>query len=145
MARAYPQVDAMRQLRITLSQLRCLNLPVGLDGRNRTLLRPFQSKTGRNQPSTSDFIFGRPTWFRSLIKPELGRAVAYVDWSHQEFGIAAALSGDAAMIAAYSSGDPYLAFGKQSGKIPLDGTKRSHAKERELLKFVCWASSTAWV
>jgi DNA polymerase I len=50
---------------------------------------------------------------RGLIKPEPGRAVAYVDWSQEEFGIAASLSGDAAMIDAYQSGDPYLAFGQQ--------------------------------
>ena len=43
------------------------------------------------------------------------RAVAYVDWSQQEFGIAASLSGDAAMMEAYRSGDPYLTFGKQAG------------------------------
>ena len=49
--------------------------------------------------------------------------MAYVDWSQQEFGIAAALSGDAAMMDAYRSGDPYLAFGKQAGQIPADGTK----------------------
>ena len=32
------------------------------------------------------------------------------------------------------SGDPYLAFGKQAGGIPNDGTKHSHAAERELYK-----------
>ena len=51
--------------------------------------------------------------------------MAYVDWSQQEFGIAASLSGDAAMMDAYRSGDPYLAFGKQAGRIPPDGTKQS--------------------
>src|SRR5208283_6051431 len=61
-------------------------------------------------------------------------AVAYVDWSQQEFGIAAALSGDRAMMDAYRSGDPYLAFGKQAGRIPADGTKQTHAAERDLFK-----------
>ena len=51
-----------------------------------------------------------------MIKPPPGHAVAYVDWSNQEFGIAAKLSGDEQMMAAYQSGDPYLAFGKQCGK-----------------------------
>ena len=60
--------------------------------------------------------------------------MAYVDWSQQEFGIAASLSGDAAMMDAYRSGDPYLAFGKQAGRIPADGTKRTHGAERELFK-----------
>jgi DNA polymerase I-like protein with 3'-5' exonuclease and polymerase domains len=57
-----------------------------------------------------------------------------VDWSQQEFGIAAALSGDEAMKVAYRSGDPYLAFAKQAGAVPLDATKSSHGAERELYK-----------
>ena len=32
--------------------------------------------------------------FRGLIKPKKGFGIAYLDWSQQEFGIAAALSGD---------------------------------------------------
>jgi DNA polymerase-1 len=64
----------------------------------------------------------------------LGHAVAYVDWSQQEFGIAAALSGDEAMLAAYRSGDPYLAFAKQAGAVPLDASKQTHGPTRELFK-----------
>ena len=73
---------------------------------------------------------------RSLIKPQPGRAVAYVDWCQQEFGIAAALSRDRNMMEAYSSGDPYLTFAKQAGAVPSDATKKSHPKEREQFK-VC--------
>jgi DNA polymerase I len=60
--------------------------------------------------------------------------VAYVDWSQQEFGIAAALSGDTAMQAAYQSGDCYLAFAKQASAIPEDATKTTHGTQRELFK-----------
>jgi DNA polymerase I-like protein with 3'-5' exonuclease and polymerase domains len=60
--------------------------------------------------------------------------MAYIDWSGQEIGIAAALSGDTALMAAYQSGDPYLMFGKQAGQIPPDGTEETHAKERALCK-----------
>jgi hypothetical protein len=134
MARSYPDVATMRELRTSLAKLRLSDLAVGADGRNRCLLSPFRAKTSRNQPSNSRFIFGPSTWLRGLIKPGPGRAVAYVDWSQQEFGIAAFLSRDEAMIKAYQSGDPYLAFGKQSGRIPPDGTKRTHAAERELFK-----------
>jgi DNA polymerase I len=38
------------------------------------------------------------------------------------------------MMEAYRSGDPYLAFGKQAGRIPPDGTKKTHAADRELFK-----------
>jgi DNA polymerase I-like protein with 3'-5' exonuclease and polymerase domains len=60
--------------------------------------------------------------------------VAYVDWAQQEFGIAAALSGDTAMQAAYRSGEPYLAFAKQACAVPQDATKDTHGPTRELFK-----------
>ena len=127
---------AIRELRHTLGQLRLNALAVGADGRNRCLLSAFQARTGRNQPSNSRYIFGPSCWLRGLIKPERGRAVAYVDWSQQEFGIAAALSGDGAMMEAYSSGDPYLTFAKQAGAVPADATKQSHPHKRGQLKVV---------
>jgi DNA polymerase I-like protein with 3'-5' exonuclease and polymerase domains len=73
-------------------------------------------------------------WIRGLIQPPPGHAIAYIDWSQQEFGIAAALSGDTAMQAAYQSGDPYLAFAKQAGGVPADATKATHGSHRELFK-----------
>lgn len=136
MARQYPQVAPIRELRHTLSQLRLNRLAVAPDGRNRALLSAFRARTGRNQPSNAKFIFGPSAWLRSLIQPAPGWAVAYVDWSQQEFGIAAALSGDRTMMQAYSSGDPYLAFAKQAGAVPTDATKQSHPVQRGQFK-VC--------
>src|SRR5262245_36615649 len=133
-ARAYPAVSPLRELRSSLSDLRLNDLAVGSDGRSRTILSAFRSRTGRNQPSNSKYIFGPSVWLRGLIKPPPGYGLAYVDWSQQEFGIAAALSGDAAMQAAYRSGDPYLAFAKQAGIVPLDATKATHGPKRELCK-----------
>jgi DNA polymerase I-like protein with 3'-5' exonuclease and polymerase domains len=95
---------------------------------------PFRASTSRNQPSNAKFIFGPSRWLRSLIKPEPGRAIAYIDYEQQEFAIAAALSGDEAMKEAYRSGDPYLAFGKQASAIPPDGTKATHKAERDRFK-----------
>jgi hypothetical protein len=46
----------------------------------------FRSRTGRNQPSNARFVFGPATWIRSLIRPEPGRALAYVDFASQEMG-----------------------------------------------------------
>src|SRR5262245_41259331 len=134
MAKAHPQVSPMRELRSALSELRLNDLAVGCDGRNRTILSAFRSRTGRNQPSNSKFIFGPSVWQRSLIKPPTGHGVAYIDWAQQEFGIAAALSGDLAMQAAYQSGDPYLAFAKQAGAVPADASKQTHGPIRELFK-----------
>ena len=135
MARIYPAVSPLRELRSSLADLRLNDLVVGRhDGRNRAILSAFRARTGRNQPSNSRFIFGPSVWLRSLIKPPPGMAVAYVDFEQQEFAIAAKLSGDANMLAAYISGDPYLAFAKQAGVIPPDGTKETHGSERELFK-----------
>ena len=134
MAAVYPAVAELRELRITLAQLRTLDLAIGGDGRNRVLLSALRSKTGRNQPSNSRFIFGPSTWTRGLIRPDPGMAIAYVDWGQQEFGIAAALSGDARMMEAYQSEDPYLKFAIQAGSAPEDAAKASHPDEREAFK-----------
>lgn len=135
MAESDSTISPIAKLRATLAELRLpTELSIGADGRNRCLLSPFASRTGRNQPSNAKFIFGPAAWLRGLIRPGPGQAVAYVDWSQQEFGIAASLSGDAAMIAAYESGDPYLRFGQQARLIPPDGTGESHGVERERCK-----------
>ena len=128
---AYPAVSPLRELRSSLSELHLGDLAVGKDGRNRCLLSPFRARSSRNQPSNTRFIFGPAVWLRGLIKPSEGAGIAYVDWRQQEFGIAAALSGDQLMQAAYRSGDPYLAFAKQAGAVPADATKDSHPNNRE--------------
>jgi hypothetical protein len=134
MAKAYPIVAPMRELRSSLSEMRLNELEVGADGRNRRILSAFRSRTGRNQPSNTKFIFGTSVWLRSLIQPPPGYGLAYIDWSQQEFGIAAALSGDQAMQAAYLTGDSYLAFAKQARAVPPDATKETHGPQRELFK-----------
>jgi DNA polymerase-1 len=130
MARAYPQLKPLRALRDSLAKLRLSALEVGLDGRNRCMLSPFGAITSRNTPSSTRFIFGWPKWARGLIQPKPGRSIAYLDYSQQEFGVAAALSGDPNMLHAYQSGDPYLAFAIQSGAVPAGATKHSHPAER---------------
>jgi hypothetical protein len=134
MARAHPELGALRQLRKTLAELRLNDLAVGRDGRNRCLLSPFGARSGRNTPSNSKFVFGPSAWLRGLIKPPPGHGIAYVDWSAQEVGIAAALSGDPLLMEGYRSGDPYLAFAKQAAAVPADATKATHGPERERFK-----------
>jgi len=125
MAKLHAVVAPLRELRSSLAELRLSDLSVGPDGRNRCLLSAFRASSGRNAPSNSKFIFGPSVWLRGLIKPPLGHGIAYVDWSQQEFGIAAALSGDANMQASYQSGDPYLWFARHAG---------GGAEKRELFK-----------
>ena len=139
MAKSHPVVSPYRELRSALSDLRLNDLAVGSDGRNRTILSAFRSRTGRNQPSNTRFIFGPSVWLRGLIKPPPGYAVAYVDWRQQEFGIAAALSGDTAMQAAYRSGDPYLAFAKQALRSPPTPPRRRTGPSASCSSSVCLA------
>jgi hypothetical protein len=134
MAKAYPIVAPIHELRHALSQLRLEDLAVGSDDRNRTILSAFRARTSRNQPSNTRSIFGPSTWLRFLIQSPPGHGLAYIDFAAQEFGIAAALSGDPAMIAAYESDDVYITFGKQSGKLPPDATAETHASARPLFK-----------
>jgi len=136
MAESYPVLQPLRQLRQALDMLYLADLPVGADGRARCLMSPFGTITGRCAPSTSKFIFARPAWMRSLIRPEEGRALAYIDWSSQEYGVGAVLSGDQAMIADYEAGDPYLGFAKRIGMVPADATKKTHRAERDIIKSV---------
>ena len=136
MARAFPEVSALRELRHALSSMRLADIPVGRDGRNRTLLSPFRSKTGRNQPSNSRFLFGTSVWLRGLIKPAPGMGIAYLDFGSQEIAIAAALSGDARLWAAYASGDPYMAFAIDAGLAPPGATKRTHGAVRDRCKAI---------
>jgi DNA polymerase I len=134
MSKVYPQLEPLKQLRRTLSDLRLERLAVGKDARNRASLFPFGARTGRNTPSANGFIFGPSRWLRGLIKPGPGQAIAYIDWSFQEVAIAAALSGDQALLDAVGSGDPYLAFAKMAGLAPRDATKETHATIRDQCK-----------
>src|ERR1019366_7384793 len=134
MARAYPAVAPLRELRGALSEMRLSDLAVGPVGRNRTLLSAFRARTGRNQPSNTKFIFGPSVWLRGLIQPPQGYGIAYVDWAQQEFGIAAALSGDPLMMDAYPWGYPPPAFAKQAGAAPADATKATHKAVRNQFK-----------
>src|SRR5262249_53340902 len=92
MSKGWPQLEELRQLRHTRDKMRKVKLAVGVDQRNRCVLWPFKAKTSRTQPKASQWIFSPAVWLCSLIKPNPGTAVAYIDYSSMEFLIAAALS-----------------------------------------------------
>lgn len=134
MAKIFPKINLLKDSYSYLAQMGKNKFTIGKDGRNRTSLMSFKSRTSRNQPSSSKSIFGSSVWLRGLIKPNEGMGVAYIDFCQQEFGIAAALSGDENMKKAYQSGDPYLSFAKLAGTIPQDATQKSHPDERDIFK-----------
>ena len=141
MTKGFPQLEPLRQLRHARDKMRRIKLAVGHDARNRTVLWPFKSKTGRTQPKASTWIFSPAVWLRSLIKPGPGRAVAYVDYSSMEFLIAASLSDGHCgpvnnMLDMYRTGDPYLSFAKSVGAVPQTATKKSHETVRDRYKIM---------
>lgn len=133
MAGRHRKLESLYQLRSVLKSLKANSLAIMADGRNRAGLNPFGSTTGRNQPR-GGWIFGLTSMLRSLIKPAEGMAVAYVDFSQEEFAIIAAYSGDPAMLADYESGDPYLGFAIRAGLAPPWATKASHKAIRDRCK-----------
>jgi hypothetical protein len=145
MSKGFPQLEELRQLRHARDKMRKVKLAVGADGRNRTVLWPFKAKTSRTQPKASLWIFSPAVWLRSLIKPEPGMAVAYIDYSSMEFLIAASLSDGHCgpvnnMLEMYQSGDPYLRFAKAVGAIPSWGSKQTHGEIRDKYKVMLLAS-----
>ena len=139
MSRGFPKVEELRQLRHARDKMRKVKLAVGADGRNRTVLWPFKSKTGRTQPKAAEWIFSPAVWLRSLVKPGPDMAVAYIDYSAMEFLLAASLSHGHCgpvnnMLDMYRTGDPYLSFAKSVGAVPQTATKTSHAEVRDRYK-----------
>jgi DNA polymerase I len=135
MCKCFPQVQSLhnlRQLRSIMGKLKLNDIAIGDDGRNRTILSAFRSKTGRNQPSNAKFVFLADVWLRSVIQPKPSWAIAYIDWSQQEFAIAAALSEDPNMMHAYQSGDCYLEFAKLAGAIPRHINKDNFSPKKPL-------------
>ena len=147
MTKGFPQLEALRQLRHARDKMRRIKLAVGHDGRNRTVLWPFKSKTVRTQPKASHWIFSPAVWLRSLIKPEPGMAVAYVDYSSMEFLIAASLSDGHCgpvnnMLDMYRTGDPYLSFGKASEPYRRRLPRNRTLQCATATKSCCWLRST---
>lgn len=131
----HPKLGAFKELMATLNLFKLgVKLAVGSDSRARCLLSGFGAASSRNAPSGRKFPFNAAVWIRGLIQAQPGWVICYLDWSAQEFAIAAVLSGDPQMLADYASGDPHLLFAKIAGLAPTWATKDTHEDEREQCK-----------
>lgn len=108
-----PGIEKLHALRDSLGVIVRAKLPIGRDGRNRPSLFPFCTATGRNAHARS--LYNAHAGMRSFMVAPPGTTMVYLDWRTQEVGIAAALSGDPALIAAYNSGDIYHALAFMCG------------------------------
>jgi hypothetical protein len=115
---------------------------IGSDSRLRCYFNPYGTQTSRNAPAARNFILAMSAWLRSCIQPPRGYAITGVDYSSEEFLIAACEAKDTAMEAAYDSGDSYVWLGKLAGAIPPNGTKESHPGIRNEFKATCLAKGT---
>jgi DNA polymerase family A len=132
----YPHIAPLRELRYSLSKMRLNDLQVGNDGRNRTILGPYGTKTGRNAPSNSKYIFGPAKWIRFFITPPPGRVLIHRDFCQQEPRIAAVQSGDMALLDACESGDVYLGIAGQLGFLSESMSPQERKAVRTLFKTV---------
>jgi DNA polymerase-1 len=101
----HPAIEGLHALRDSLGVIVRAKLPIGRDGRNRPSLFPFGTATGRNAQAKS--LFNAHASMRSFMLFPEDATTVYLDWRTQEVGVAAARSGDDAMMEAYRSGDIY--------------------------------------
>jgi DNA polymerase-1 len=108
-----PGVEELHALRDSLNVIVKAKLPIGRDGRNRPSLYPFCTATGRNAHAKS--LYNAHAGMRSFMVFPDDTIGVYLDWRTQEVGVAAAFSGDHALMSAYSDGDVYYALAKICG------------------------------
>jgi hypothetical protein len=102
------EAAVIRSLIDLITELKDFQSPpfgVAPDGRTHADQRPFGAGSGRNAPKK--YILNARKWWRWLIRPVTGTAIASLDFASEEPAIAAYLSQDPAMIAAYEDGDVY--------------------------------------
>jgi hypothetical protein len=133
-AEAHPDFAGIAEIERTLKLLHEFKLASGSDGRCRTPIWPFSTITSRAAPNGSAYPFTTAGWTRCLITPPPGLALAYLDFSSMEFGVAAGLSSCDRMLRDYTEGDPYLGNGIEAGLAPKHATKDTHASLRDRLK-----------
>jgi hypothetical protein len=108
-----PGIEGLHALRDSIGFIAKARLPLGADGRNRPSLFPFGTATGRNAHTKSPY--NAHAAVRSFIAFPPDKIGVYLDWRTQEVGIAAARSGDLALMEAYRSGDVYHALARSCG------------------------------
>jgi DNA polymerase I len=108
-----PGIEGLHALKDSLRVVAGAKLPIGRDGRNRPSLFPFGTATGRNAHRRS--LYNAHAGMRSFMVFPPDVIGIYLDWRTQEVGVAAALSGDEALLESYRGGDVYYTLARDSG------------------------------
>ena len=143
MSRIYPIVAPLTRIAIHTLPATIAGFSCGFRWPKPLSVKPVQLTQQPEPTSNAKFIFGP-----ECLAPEFDRAAARIRPRLRRLRAAGirhrgALSEDPEMLAAYRSGDCYLAFAKQAGAVPADATKKSHPAERELFK-LCALGSPVW-
>lgn len=129
-------LEAIYYARSTIKQLNSTDLLQLLtkDGYIKTPPFPFDQKSGRSSPKPSlGFILNLAPWLRMCIKPKPNMAFISADWSQQEIALAGFFSKDEKLLESYL-GDHYITNAIACGFAPPGSTKKSHPKERDMMK-----------
>ena len=114
----------LAELRNAIGKMRKNDVPVGEDGRARTGIRPFASSTSRNQPSTSQFLYGNSKWMRYLHPARTRlRAAVFRLLAPRRSALPPRCPATRQMQADYLNGDFYVNFGVALGLLPPGCTK----------------------
>jgi hypothetical protein len=125
-----PGIEDLHALRDSLGVVVRAKLPIGRDGRNRPSLFPFCTATGRNAHAKS--LYNAHAGMRGFMVFPADTIGIYLDWRTQEIGVAAALSGDQALIDAYQGGDVYYALAQMCGLTEDPNPKHWKAHNKQI-------------
>jgi hypothetical protein len=117
-----------------LEQLSDPAFTLGKDGRNRFWTRPLLSKTGRNQPSTSESVLAAAKVWRGLCTPPDGYALVEIDYSNEELWIAATQSGCPTLLREVASSDVHMTTALNVGLIAESDDEARKQAGRERIK-----------
>jgi DNA polymerase I len=132
---ADPRIGIVQSVGKVMSDLRAVELAIGPDGRSHDFDGAFRTITGRHNPENhKGAVMYRSRYWRNIIRPEPGRAHAYLDFSAQEFMTLAVLADDRQGIDDYQNSDVYTRFGKANGFFPKDGPEKIPGDTRNMLK-----------
>lgn len=120
----------LKQGRVMTTMRHPRHIHIDDGGRCRNSILPFMAATSRNSP-TANWPLAYPSPMRALIVPQAPYALLVADVDQADSGVAAGLSEDAAMRAAYFSpkGNPdfYLSFAVQARAL-VEGASRTDPK-----------------
>jgi hypothetical protein len=128
-------------------QIEALNY-IGDDNRQRPDFGPHGTQTDRNAHKAKTLLFANAHWMRILLNPEPGMALIELDYGSEEVFIAAALTGDQNLMAAYLSQDVYMFYAQLTGMyprnlpIPTEAQRseewfKPHKRTRQIAKTLC--------